>query len=230
MEAQLDYHEKCTEVLLQIRNEWPSRHSQTPTLNGRRIGRARSNTAHSFQDRCEPLQEELTNGTDQRPIIRSNRSPSSHFAESRETYAPDTPPQRPILNRITTFEGPTQLRQEHSSASPHWPSRTASENAITRRNSIQNRSIPRVPADPHMDYPGEFRSQNGTSPERLYYGRSESPASSYGGEVSRRASSTTLNNAGLHKKAPPPPPPSRAKKPAPPPPPMKKTILSAGEA
>ncbi|KAH8434636.1 BAR domain protein [Aspergillus melleus] len=228
LDAQLDYHERCREVLLQLKNEWPGRSPQAPTPNGRRIGRARSNTAHSFQDRYEPLQEENTNGADQRPIIRTSRSPSTHFVESREPYVAETPPpppQRPVLNRISTFEGPAQLRQDHASGS-QWPGRTTSENVISRRNSIQARPPARVPTDPYIDASGEFRSSSNTSPERSYYGRSESPASSYGG-VSRRASSTALNAAGGPKKGPPPPPPSRAKKPAPPPPPMKKPMLSA---
>ncbi|KAE8364958.1 hypothetical protein BDV27DRAFT_108689 [Aspergillus caelatus] len=207
LEAQLNYHEKCREVLLQLKNEWPSRQSQAQSSSGRRPGRARASTAHSYQERCEPLHEELSNSADLRPIIRSSRSPSD-VGDSREVYAPETVPQRPFLNRTSTFESPAQLRQEQAYSPSPRPYRAPSENFITGRNSV----LARMAADPSEE----------TSP------RSDSPVSSFGG-VTRRSSSTTLNGAAVQKKAPPPPPPSRAKKP-PPPPPMKKPILSAGEA
>ncbi|KAE8331867.1 hypothetical protein BDV39DRAFT_167718 [Aspergillus sergii] len=214
LEAQLNYHEKCREVLLQLKNDWPSRQSQTQSSSGRRPGRARASTAHSYQERYEPLHEELSNSADLRPIIRSSRSPSD-VGDSREVYAPEPVPQRPLLGRTSTFESPAQLRQEQMYSSSPRPSRAPSENFITGRNSV----LARMAADPSEE----------ASPDRLYQGRSDSPVSPFGG-VTRRSSSTTLNGAAVQKKAPPPPPPSRAKKPPPPPPPMKKPILSAGEA
>ncbi|PLB33840.1 BAR domain protein [Aspergillus candidus] len=212
LDAQLEYHERSREVLLQLRKEWPSSQSASYPPNGRRAGRPRSNTAHSYQERYEPVQEELVNAMESRPIIRSNR-------ETSPVYSVDPTPQRPIAVRTSTFEGPMQLRQEQA-----WPSRTVSENYGPPR------PVSRVVTDPYMDPPdsaGQYRS-NGGSPDRSYYGRSISPTPSYGDAMSRRTSSNTLNGATLAKKAPPPPPPSRAKKP-PPPPPMKRPILSATE-
>ncbi|OOF92205.1 hypothetical protein ASPCADRAFT_175976 [Aspergillus carbonarius ITEM 5010] len=228
LEAQLDYHERCRDVLLQLRTEWPSSRqplSQAPST--RRPGRPRSNTAHSYHERYEPLHEEVDNATDLRPIIRSTRATSIEPA-AREVYPPDAYSQRPILNRTSTFEGPTQLRQEQNSSPYQWPSRAASDNYIGRRNSVQSRTMGRSYPDPYMEQ--EDASPSGTSPERSYMGRNQSPGSSYGGAVSRKSSSTTLNGTplNLNKKAPPPPPP-RSKKPAPPPPPMKRPILSGGE-
>ncbi|KAB8275040.1 hypothetical protein BDV30DRAFT_208140 [Aspergillus minisclerotigenes] len=220
LEAQLNYHEKCREVLLQLKNDWPSRQSQTQSSSGRRPGRARASTAHSYQERYEPLHEELSNSADLRPIIRTSRSPSD-VGDSREVYVPEPVPQRPFLGRTSTFESPAQLRQEQTYSSSPRPSRAPSENFITGRNSV----LARMAADPSE----EASPRSGTSPDRLYQGRSDSPVSPFGG-VTRRSSSTTLNGAAIQKKAPPPPPPSRAKKPPPPPPPMKKPILSAGEA
>ncbi|KAB8260837.1 hypothetical protein BDV32DRAFT_42931 [Aspergillus pseudonomiae] len=220
LEAQLNYHEKCREVLLQLKNDWPGRQSQIQSSSGRRPGRARASTAHSYQERYEPLHEELSNSADLRPIIRSNRSPSD-VEDPREVYAPEPVPQRPFLNRTSTFESPAQLRQEQAYSPGPRPYRVPSENFITGRNSV----LTRMAADPSED----TSSRSGTSPDRMYQGRSDSPVSSFGG-VTRRSSSTTLNGAAVQKKAPPPPPPSRAKKPPPPPPPMKKPILSAGEA
>ncbi|KAB8232102.1 hypothetical protein BDV23DRAFT_15405 [Aspergillus alliaceus] len=219
LEAQLNYHERCREVLLQLKNEWPTGQSQAQALSGRRPGRTRASTVHSYQERYEPLHEEVSNGADLRPIIRTSRSPSD-VGEPREVYASDPMAQRPFLNRTATFEGPAQLRQEQAYSSSPRPSRVTSENFITGRNSV----LARVTADRHED----ASPRSGASPDRMCQGQSDSPVSSYG-SVTRRSSSTTLNGAAVQKKGPPPPPPSRAKKP-PPPPPMKKPMLGAGEA
>lgn len=139
------------------------------------------------------------------------------------------PPPRPVFHRTATFESPTQLRQEQASGSRQWPSRAASDTLFSQRNvANQSRPISRAYDDPYQD-PSEIASPfngTGTSPDRSYQG---SPVSAYGGSISRRSSSMTLNGVSVHKKAPPPPPPSRAKKPAPPPPPMKRAVLSGGE-
>ncbi|KAF7719616.1 Uncharacterized protein PECH_003493 [Penicillium ucsense] len=223
LEAQLEYHERCREVLLQLRSEWPAGCSQTPSPP-RRPSRARSNTAHSYQERYEPLQEELETVTENRPTIRSNRTVSNYGGDSsaREAYPPTSGYARPILNRTSTFESPTQLRHETSPASNQWMHRTASDNVVPRRNSVQPAGG-RFLADPYAD--SEASSYGRSSPERAYNGRSISPATSHGSVPSRRPSSTALNASGMTKKAPPPPP-SRAKKPPPPPPPMKRSLVT----
>lgn len=223
LEAQLEYHERCREVLLQLKNEWPGGSGQGPAPP-RRPARARSNTAHSYQERYEPLQEELTVVTESRPSIRSNRTVSTYMGDSpaREPYSASNGFARPGLNRTPTFEGPTQLRQDQSPVATQWIQRTTSDLA-TRRNSVQPLGG-RPPADPYAD--SEASSYGRSSPERMYGGRSASPATSHGSVPSRRPSSTALNSSGLTKKAPPPPPPSRAKKPPPPPPPMKRSLVT----
>lgn len=213
--------------LLQADSSHSQFQSQTP--NGRRTGRARSNTAHSYQERQEPLHEELTNAPSPRPIIRSDRHPSSSVPPTlpvREAYPPETPFQRPVLNRTSTFEGPSQLRQLQPPGSSSWQSRTTSENFISRRNSSQPRPVSMMPDNPYRDPYEEPTAQVNAHSDVFYQGRS-SP-SSQGDAISRRASSGTLNGSALNKKAPPPPPPSRAKKP-PPPPPMKRPMMSVGE-
>ncbi|KAL4890475.1 hypothetical protein BDV59DRAFT_184613 [Aspergillus ambiguus] len=219
LEAQLNYHEQCREVLLQLKDEWPSRHSQASPPNGRRTGRTRSNTAHSYQERYEPLQEEPVNGVDVRPIIRSERPTSIYTADMRDPRPAETASPRPVFNRTTTFEGPTQLRQEQASGSHPWATRAISDTYSSQRNlANQSRPISRVYEDPYRDPSEAVSPFDGTG----------SPVSSHGCSVSRRSSSVTLNGVSLQKKAPPPPPPSRAKKPAPPPP-MKRPMVSAGE-
>ncbi|KAJ5317917.1 hypothetical protein PENANT_c004G05876 [Penicillium antarcticum] len=228
LDAQLEYHERSREALLQLKQEWVGfSQTQTPT---RRPTRARSNTAHSYQERYEPLQEELINTTEARPPIRSHKTIATQYADSppRENYAAS----RPVLNRVPTFEGPTQLRQEQSPAASQWvQQRTASENSVGygRRSSTQVASG-RVSADPYADSE-EVSSYGRSSPERMFGGgRSISPATSHGSVASRRPSTTNMSTLALSKKGPPPPPPSRAKKPPPPPPPMKRTLLASTNA
>ncbi|KAF4273708.1 hypothetical protein CNMCM8812_007056 [Aspergillus fumigatus] len=230
LEAQLNYHERCREVLLQIKNDWPADQFQSQTPNGRRTaGRARSNTAHSHHERYEPLHEELTNGVSPRPIIRSDRHASSvpPTLPAREAYPAETPYQRPVLNRTSTFEGPSQLRHLQPSGLSSWQSRAASENLVSRRDSSQPRPVSMMPDNPYTDAYEESTAHVNSHSDVFYQGRSSPP--SHGEIISRRASSGTLNGSALNKKGPPPPPPSRAKKP-PPPPPMKRPMLSVGDA
>ncbi|KAJ5619001.1 hypothetical protein N7510_002985 [Penicillium lagena] len=226
LDAQLEYHERCREALLQLKNDWPGG-SSVGQATARR-SRARSNTGNSLPQRYDPLQEEIANVTESRPTIRSNKTMSMYIADSpaREAQPISNGYSRPGFNRTPTFEGPTQLRQEQS-PSP-WVQRAASD--LTARHSVHLGSG-RFPGDPYADSEGS--SYGRSSPERLYgNNRSISPATSHCSSVaSRRPSSNALNGTtGLAKKAPPPPPPSRAKKPPPPPPPMKRSLVAAADA
>ncbi|KAJ5735940.1 uncharacterized protein N7483_001065 [Penicillium malachiteum] len=227
LDAQLEYHDRCREALLQLRNEWPGGAAPAPAPGRRHPGRARSNTAHSYQERYEPVQEELTNAVEARPVIRPTRTVSSNHADAspRDAYPTNNSYSRPVLSRTPTFEGPTQLRQEQSPVASQWIQRTASDTLSTRRSSTYLNA--RSTVDPYADSEvSSYGSYGRSSPERMYGDRSCSPATSHGSVPSRRPSSTALNASGLSKKAPPPPPPSRAKKP-PPPPPVKRTLTTA---
>ncbi|KAJ5182751.1 hypothetical protein N7492_000367 [Penicillium capsulatum] len=224
LDAQLEYHERCREALLQLKKEWPGGQGPAPA---RRPTRARSNTAHSYQDRYDPLQEELTAATENRPAIRSNRNVSPYLeSPAREVYPPSNGLPRP-MNRTPTFEGPSQLRQDHSPPS-QWIQRTTSD-TMAGRGASTHFQTNRLVADPYAD-PEEVSSYGRSSPERMWGNRSCSPATSHGSVASRQPSATALNTNSLSKKGPPPPPPARAKKPPPPPPPMKRTLVAATDA
>ncbi|KAJ5786180.1 uncharacterized protein N7503_011392 [Penicillium pulvis] len=233
LDAQLEYHDRCREALLQLRNDWPGGSGQGPAP--RRPTRARSNTAHSYQERYEPVQEEVTSAVENRPTIRPTRTVSSNLADTfprevqREAQPASSAYSRPVLSRVPTFEGPTQLRQEQSPVASQWIQRTTSDTLTSRRNStyLNTRA-----ADPYADSEvSSYGSYGRSSPERMYGDRSCSPATSHGSSVaSRKPSSTALNASHLSKKAPPPPPPSRSKKPPPPPPPMKRSLSTAPTA
>ncbi|KAH8702493.1 BAR domain protein [Talaromyces proteolyticus] len=210
IDAELAYHERCRDVLLQLRNELPSGASPPQYTNGRRPGRARSNTAHSYQERYDPVQEEQP-PQPPRPTIRSTRSSSSNRLNETIRERPDVGSSRPSMIRTSTFEGPTQLRREDSPANSYSPSRVQSDLSIrTTRSSL--RPVSKI----HEDYHDDFTSHGNVSP---YDDRAESPATSHSSYFSRTPSSTTMDGSTIMKKGPPPPPPSRANKPKPPPPP-----------
>ncbi|KAJ5280417.1 hypothetical protein N7478_005789 [Penicillium angulare] len=235
LDAQLEYHDRCRETLLQLKNEWPGGTGRGPSPT-RRPTRPHPNTAHSYQERYEPVQEEMISAVESRATIRPTRTISSNVADTfpRDVQRDLTPVShgysRPVLSRTPTFEGPAQLRQEQSPIASQWIQRTASDTLPARRNSILLNT--RTNADPYADSEvSSYGSYGRSSPERLYGDRSCSPATSHGSSVaSRRPSNTALNASGLTKKAPPPPPPSRAKKPPPPPPPVKRSLTTLSTA
>ena len=199
--------------------------------DNRREPRSRSNTAHAYGDRYNPIEEEPLPVVENRPAIRSTRTASSNIpiAESprKEMNGYDFSSARPGVNRATTFEGPTQL---HRDASPsHRLSRVPSDNFTVRNQRAQLRPLSRISPDNDLfsDPSDESTFYGNSSPDRSCKERSASPATSHGSAApSRNTSYSTLTSAPNGKKQAPPPPPSRAKKPPPPPPPMKRSALS----
>ncbi|KKA21909.1 BAR domain protein [Rasamsonia emersonii CBS 393.64] len=221
LEAELNFHERCREVLLQLKNDWPALQSQAQTPNGRRTGRLRSNTAHSFHERYESVKEEPSAASPApRHSIKSNRySISNPLDTSSREFSSDSAPQRPVLNRAPTFEGPTQLRGDPSPATSQAPSGASNENLSIRTARSSLRPVSKIYGD---TFDPQDDSASYGSP---YDERSASPATSQGSAFSRTPSSTTVNS--VIGKKPPPPPPSRAKKPPPPPPPTKRNLVGA---
>ena len=169
-----------------------------------------------------------------RPSIRSSRTTSTAvLSESpRHENDFDLDYQRPGVNRSTTFQGPTQLR-DMSPIGGARLSRVPSENINMRAQRSQLRPLNRAASGSDVlgDSFDELNFKNGDSPDRTYETgsqRSASPALSQGSAPSRNASYSALSSSLPNsKKQPPPPPPSRAKKPPPPPPPpMKRSALS----
>ncbi|KAJ5908522.1 hypothetical protein N7495_001204 [Penicillium taxi] len=229
LDAQLEYHDRCREALMQLKNEWPGMSGQGPPPS-RGQDRALSNASNSYQDRHALLQEQPSSVTETRAPIRSTRALSTQFSESPvRDYPANNAYSRLMLNRTSTFEGPAQLRQEQPPVAPQWIQRTNTSDSWTAR---QNSNFSgRYPVDPYADSEevSSYGSYGRSSPERGYSGysgRSISPTTSLdSGVSSRRPSGTSSAGLTTGKKGPPPPPPSRAKKP-PPPPPMKRTTTS----
>ncbi|OJD26353.1 hypothetical protein ACJ73_02268 [Blastomyces percursus] len=245
LDAELNYYDQCREVLLQLKDNWPAGQTHSQGGSSRRPGRNRSNTAHSYHDRYEAVQEESPIPTpEHRPAIKSNPAASMYQNGSPpRVYSPDSPYQhRPNMTRTSTFEGPSKLRRDQSPAVTQRMSRIASDSAALRNNNSSSsnyhgqlhlRTVNR-PYDHFPETPDDASYGKGggsSSPDRYFTGgRSVSPATSNGSALSRAASMTGYHQAGvtsIDKKAPPPPPPSRAKKPPPPPPPAGKRLIGS---
>ena len=220
LEAELAYYDRCREILMQLKKEWPaaamiSRSNNDSPVNGMGRKNTRSRT-NSVSDRFSRIAED--EGLDPpRPII-SSRSASGQNSPRRELPGFDLPSCPAAQRSASGFEGPTSLARDHSPAAPPRLSRVPTEptQLIGARQRLR-----------------ETNGANGSYSNGVFAddasNYSESPT---GSELSRTTSWSVGGNDGSStttKRAPPPPPPSRATKPKPPPPPMKRSALSTSE-
>ncbi|EXJ80413.1 hypothetical protein A1O1_08558 [Capronia coronata CBS 617.96] len=211
LDAELAYHDKCREALLQLKSEWPAR-SQPQFRGGRPTPRSRSNTVRSYTQYAEPV-EEVT-PVEVRPAIKSNRIPSGRFGETATPdYSPGIPI-RPNFARASTVDSASLFSRDLSPGNMSRMSRVPSDTLMIRTTRSQLRNVEEQ--DVFADDTGSYTNSNS---DHGYGDPSVSPATSQGS-----GSSTPLT--GKKSAAPPPPPPSRAKKPPPPPVPAKRTVLT----
>ncbi|KAK5108298.1 hypothetical protein LTR62_008613 [Meristemomyces frigidus] len=226
LEAELSYYDRCREVLLQLKRDWPaqlpaSNRSDTASpVNGlpRRGTRSR---ASSMTQRFANIAEDEPLEPPSRPTI-SSRVPSGQNSPRREMAGFDFPV-RPTPNQRSAsgFEGPTSLYSRPESPAGGMPrlSRvptdpTALLAAATSGAGGQLRIGKRneQTADIFSDDQSDYSSEPSSAFDRLQHNRTSSFSQENGGR----------------KAPPPPPPPSRSKKP-PPPPPLKRSALSTSE-
>lgn len=210
LEAQLAYHDRCREALLQLQNEWPAQSafeqglagqrqvSTTSQINARPVhNRSRSNTVRSFlsthSDRDEPEQV--------RPSIRS-RPPSSRYGDTPAADL-ELPRARPGLGRSTTYQTQPQERRDLSPVQPNRLARVPSDSLMLQSTRTNLRRVDTMSSQPDV-----FADDSPQTPQSS-------------------GSQTPLGG-----RRPPPPPPSRSSKPgglgkaAPPPPPAKRTLIA----
>ncbi|KAJ9612356.1 hypothetical protein H2200_003953 [Cladophialophora chaetospira] len=204
LDAELAYHDKCRDALLQLKSEWPAR--PPPTRGGRPNPRSRSNTVRSYTQSVEPLEEEAP--IELRPKITTSRS--SRYVESSNDYSPALPT-RPNYARATTFDTSPHSSRDLSPAIRPGISRIPSDSLMIRTARSNLRNVD------EQDVFGDDSGSYTNSSDRGYGEQSVSPATSHGSEV------TPLTSK---KSGPPPPPPSRAKKPPPPPVPAKRSVFT----
>jgi hypothetical protein len=247
LEAELTYYDRCREVLLQIKREWPAyvlkpsilipkplltstsvSQPTQPSRSGagspsnplaRRGTRSRSNTAGSLTERFSRIMEEPPL---EPPAKISSRLPSGQNSPRRELPGFDIPG-RPIPNRSQSgFEGPTSLGNGASTPPDMRPlSRVPTDSSQISNMRLNLRSTQSKDsgygANVFEDADSEVSDSGYANGHG--FGQTRSPSWSQGANGQDWATG---------KKAPPPPPPSRAKKP-PPPPPMKRSALSTSE-
>ncbi|KAF1985900.1 BAR-domain-containing protein [Aulographum hederae CBS 113979] len=225
LDAELEYYDSCREILLKLKREWPASESNITRAHDRdtrRPNRSRSNTAHSYSDRFQAVEEELKE--ESRTTIPKLSSRNDY---NRHDYNyGDSPVQRPNLGRSNTSE-PVRSPREYSPTPMPSLSRVPTDSQamiLNGRSHLRPVMRPTINSDIFND-PSDDTALNGTSPDRYYSDQADSPATSNG---SRSTSWSIMENGGGTKKAAPPPPPSRSKKP-PPPLPVKRSLLSSSE-
>lgn len=218
LEAELSYHDRCREILLNVKREWPAKESRpAPT----RPTRSRSNTAHGYADRFNPVEEEPEPEV---PRITIPKLSSRSRSPGPETQSPGGYALRPSLSRTSTYDNGANGPRDDSPAKRVNRVPTDPSSVISSRNNLRPvRNANTFADDNEDDYTTNQSANAPPSPDN------SSVSSARGSVASRAASWSQVSDAGGAKKAPPPPPPSRAKKPPPPPPPMKRSALSASE-
>ncbi|KAF2143030.1 uncharacterized protein K452DRAFT_358059 [Aplosporella prunicola CBS 121167] len=218
LEAELAYHDKCREILLQLKREWPANIGSPGDSRRPPSSRQRSNTAHSYSERFNPVEEE----PEPEPKLTIPKLPTRGASPSRSYTGADSP-KRPSINRAATSmaESPRGRVDESPVGAPRLSRVPTDSSAVyAARNTLR-------PVRSRSDMYGYGDGDEAEDDGAYGRGRSVSPAPSYGSLASRKASwsaAATDASPGGARKAPPPPPPSRAKKPPPPPPPMKRPI------
>ncbi|KAG8532184.1 uncharacterized protein KY384_003824 [Bacidia gigantensis] len=207
LDAELRYYDRCRDILLQVKETWPGRQNDAN-------GIAQKDSRYSGYEDDDP--------PDTRRTIKSSRTASNHMPPE-----PQFANLRPTVPRAATFEGPRQLQRDDSPVTAHRVARVPSDNITVKpqRDRLQALATREFEQNDRFSDPSD-ESTFYESPDRPWRGRSASPATSVGSNISRQPSYSALDNVSKAKKAPPPPPPSRAKKPPPPPPPMKRSALS----
>lgn len=222
LEAELEYHDRCQQMLLKLKREWPAAYVPPDFYLGQQADEAhgcihsRASAGDLDYDRTEPgygstchqLSTPYYSPSAQtpkpRPSVRSTKTTpvfrDSSRSEGTNIVAPMSRGQRIPTDPLSLPYQQTRLRQ------------------VDRINT--NRE--------HFPDASDDSAFTNSSPERSCDELPESPTTSYGSVSSRIGSSTTLHSGvpSTAKKIPPPPPPSRSTKPPPPPPPMKRSTLS----
>lgn len=215
LEAQVAYHDRCREALMQLRSDWPAQTDAGRTQSTRPTPRSRSNTTRSFMP---PLSREEELPTESKASIRSLRSTSGRYAESTDF---DDTRHRPTMIRSTTYQTTPQARRDLSPVPLAKLSRVPSDSLMIQSTRLGLKRIDTDDTEQDVFADGT-RTPSSGSYERPYTRVSGSPITSQ--------SSIETPTTGT-RKAPPPPPPSRSSKPgvtkpAPPPPPMKRTLIT----
>lgn len=191
--------------------------------------RSRSNTAHGYAERFNPVEEEPEPEVPRMtiPKLSKQRSRSPGPSHSSSTYA-----LRPSISRTSTYDDSNGYRDDSPARKL---SRVPTDSSVISSGRSNLRPVRQTSGAQQNafadDYDDDYAQSNGNRRERSPPSpdTASSVGSARGNVMSRAASWATAEQGGSAKKAPPPPPPSRSKKPPPPPPPMKRSALSESQ-
>jgi hypothetical protein len=189
-----------------------------------RPSRSRSNTAHGYADRFNPVEEEPEPEAPRMTIPKLSKTRTR--SPGPEASPPRGYPLRPSVSRTSTYDTGANSLRDDSPGSMRRLTRVTTDSSIISASRGNLRPVRQASAHANAfadDYDDDY--SNGHRRDRS----PPSPDRSSQSSVQSRAASWSTADLGSGKKAPPPPPPSRAKKPPPPPPPMKRSALSASE-
>lgn len=218
LEAELEYHDRCREMLLKLKKEWPAAY----VFTGSRLRQAE---ADSFI-RSRSSARDLDYGQTEPGYGLSGQQ----FGTPYDSFAAQTPKPRPSVRSTKTAPVLRDSSRSELAISPMTRGQRIPTDPLKLPYAQSRlRQVDRINTNrEHFPDASDDSAFSNSSPERSCDELPESPTTSYGSVSSRMGSSTTLHS-GLPttaKKIAPPPPPSRSKKPPPPPPPMKRSTLS----
>ncbi|KAF3925596.1 hypothetical protein ABW21_db0205026 [Orbilia brochopaga] len=218
LDAELEYYDRCRNLLMRVKEQWPVQTTMT-----RNRERSRSTTAHSFNNNGGRDEREYDEPPPEpKPSIKSRGISASHGEWDGHVHGRRTP--------------------EPSSRAASW--KVGSEGSLSRTSSMESPAsnparmlrtvtepipppLPRGGSRPGYARTSSYnRGDEDTSPVDNRY--SPEPQLQQPRPLSRNASSQSLS-ASRRGVVPPPPPVSRiqGKKPPPPPPPVKRSNLTA---
>ncbi|KAJ6264849.1 hypothetical protein Dda_1002 [Drechslerella dactyloides] len=216
LDAELEYYDRCRNLLMRVREQWPV---QTTMKSNRE--RSRSTTAHSFGNGAREEKEYDEPPPEPRPSIKSRGISASRGDWDGHSHGPGRRTPEPH-SRTTSWKvgSESSLSRTSSMESPI--------NAPTRMLRTVTEPIP-PPLPRGGSRPGFTRtpSYNTANEDTSPVDNRYSPEPQVR-PLSRNASSQSLS-ASRRVVPPPPPPASRVqgKKPPPPPPPVKRSNLTA---
>ncbi|SMR56936.1 unnamed protein product [Zymoseptoria tritici ST99CH_1E4] len=243
LEAELTYYDRCREVLMQVKRDWPaatggSRTGASSPANGapiRRINTASTVSRSRASSFARAADDEYYNSMP--PPQISSRIASGQNSPRRELPGFDLPTRPSYRTASSNFEGPTSLgggrdQPSYAREQPSYNRDFSPAPSMPRLERVQTDSSAIHGARLNLR-PTRSRNDGQATPGGDSYGGdySDDSHSSYSEHPQRTPSwsTTALDGGSMVKKAAPPPVPSRSKKPPPPPPPMKRSALSSSE-
>lgn len=222
LEAELEYHDRCRDVLLKLKRDWPA--SQGLTANGDH--RRGSGDPHRGGRTAGVAYDDAPSSAtlEPRPSIRSVKIPP-HALDSRPDAATSSQTSLPARRLGRQASMPYGHVQGQPGFQPGRAVRTPSDPVHLSTRPFPPRRVNGAEADERawVD-PSDDSAVSLSSPERSCEDLFESPTTSHGSVASVYLSAVRPSGAAPRgkKTVPPPPPPSRATKPPPPPPPPAK--------